>query len=102
MLFIVAPIVCGGYVLGPCFVIQYFVSFLFCNHLDGEEKAGCFTLTVFLVTCDSQCFVALPHGAVGSSAVCDCCITLSYSLAFYTVTCFGNVFLLQTLNKYTT
>ena len=26
-LFIVAVIVCGGSVFGPCFVIQYFVSF---------------------------------------------------------------------------
>ena len=23
---------------GPCFVIQYFVSFYFCNHFDGEER----------------------------------------------------------------
>ena len=45
---IAAPIVCGGYVFGPCFVIQYFVS-LFCSHLDGEERADWFTLTVFLV-----------------------------------------------------
>ena len=40
-LFIVAPIVCGGgggSVLGPCFVVQYFVSFYFCNHRDGEES----------------------------------------------------------------
>ena len=27
-LFIVAPIVCGGYVFGPCFVMQCLVSFL--------------------------------------------------------------------------
>ena len=26
----------GG--LSACFVIQYFVSFKFCNHLDGEER----------------------------------------------------------------
>ena len=30
-------------------VIQYFVSFQFCNHLDCEERAGCFTLTVALL-----------------------------------------------------
>ena len=29
---------------GPCFVIQFFVSVLFCNHLDGEERAGCFAI----------------------------------------------------------
>ena len=27
-LFNVAPIVCGGSVFGPCFVVQYIVSFL--------------------------------------------------------------------------
>ena len=26
-------------------------SFLICNHLNWEEKAGCFTLFVFLVSC---------------------------------------------------
>ena len=25
-----------------CFVVRYFLSILFCNHLDGEERAGCF------------------------------------------------------------
>ena len=39
----------------------------FCNQLDGEEKAGCFPLTVYLMSCDNQCSVALPHGAVGWS-----------------------------------
>ena len=33
---------------GHCFVIQYFKCVLLnCNHLDGEERAGCFTLIVF-------------------------------------------------------
>ena len=74
LVFIVAPIVCGGSVLGPWFVIQYFVSVLFYNHLGGEERAGCFTLTVFRVSCDSQCSVALPRGAgaVGWYAEYDC------------------------------
>ena len=37
----------------PCFVVQCFVSFLVFNVLlDGEERAGCFTLFVFLVSCD--------------------------------------------------
>ena len=54
---------------GPSLVVHFF------NHLDGEEEAGCFTLTVFLVSCNSQCFVALPHGALGWSAVCDCGIS---------------------------
>ena len=40
-----------------------------------RERAGFFALIVFLVSCDSQCSVALPRGAVGSSAVCDCGIS---------------------------
>ena len=51
----------------PCFVVHCFVSFL----VDGEERAGCFTLIVFLMSCDSCCSVALPDGAIGWSAVCD-------------------------------
>ena len=39
----VALIVCMDFVLGPCFVMQYF----FCNHPTGEERDGCFTLVVF-------------------------------------------------------
>ena len=55
-----------------CFVIQYFVSFSeFCNYLHGEVRAGCFSFAGFLMSCDSQCSVALSHGAVGWSAVCD-------------------------------
>ena len=45
-------------------------SFKFCNHLDGEVKAGCFSWFVFLVSCDGC--VALSGGAIGLSAVCDC------------------------------
>ena len=35
-LFIVVPIICGGSVFGPCFVIQYFVLFKFCYYGDRE------------------------------------------------------------------
>ena len=52
--------------------------FLFCNHLDGEERAGCFALVVFLVSRD--CCVTLPHNSMGLSAVCGCGISCSYSL----------------------
>ena len=53
-------------VLVLLFVIQYFVSIYFCKTFDGEERTGCFALNVFLVSCDSQCLVALPHGDVVS------------------------------------
>ena len=49
-----------GVVLGPCFIMQYFCSFLFCCHLAGEERAGCFALVVFLVS--SRCIVLWPRG----------------------------------------
>ena len=35
--------------IGPCFAMHYLVAFYFCNHLVGEEIAGCFTLIVFLL-----------------------------------------------------
>ena len=41
--------------------------------LDGEGRAGCFALFVFLVSRD--CCVALTHDAMGLSAVCDCGIS---------------------------
>ena len=34
----------------PCFVVQCFVSILVLQYLDGEERAGCFVLFVFLVS----------------------------------------------------
>ena len=58
-----------GVLIVVCFVVSYFMSILVCNHLDGEEIAGCFALFVFLVSCD-DC-EALPRGAMGLSAVCD-------------------------------
>ena len=42
----------------------------FCNHLDVEERAGCFALFVLLVSGD--CCVALPRDATRLYAVCDC------------------------------
>ena len=43
----------GGSVFGLFrFDMHYIVSFLVLNHHDKEEKAGCFTLIVFLLSCD--------------------------------------------------
>ena len=41
--------------------------------VDGEERAGCFALFVFMVSHD--CCMALPDGATGLSTVCDCGIS---------------------------
>ena len=38
-------------------MLSVLVQYLFCNHPDGEERAGCFALFVFLVSHD--CCVAL-------------------------------------------
>ena len=35
------------------------------------------------MSCDCKCYVALPSGAVGWSAVCDCNISWSYSFTFF-------------------
>ena len=39
--------------------------FYFWSHLYEEERVDCIALIVFLMSCDCQCSVALPHGAVG-------------------------------------
>ena len=44
-------------------------------------KAGCLALIAFLLFCDCLCSVALLHGALVWSAVRDCGIFRSYSLA---------------------
>ena len=61
--------------------------FLFCNHLEEEEKAGCFAVIVLQMYCYYKCSVALPHGAMGWSAVYECGISLSYSLTFWLKVC---------------
>ena len=51
--------------------------------MDGEARAGCFALFVFLMSCSCNCSVALPHDSVGWYAVCNCGKSLSYSLDFF-------------------
>ena len=59
-----------------CFGMHHFVSFLFLQlFFYEEERAGCFAFIVFQMSCYCKCFVALRHGAVGWSAVCDCGIS---------------------------
>ena len=52
-----------------CALIRVLSSFAII--LMGEERAGCYTLFVFLMSCVCHCAVDLPHGAVGWSVVCD-------------------------------
>ena len=43
--------------------------FAFCNHLEEEEKAGCFAVIVLQMYCYCKCYVALPYGPVGLRCV---------------------------------
>ena len=54
----------------------------FAKKLEMEERTGCFTLTVYLMSYGTQCSGDCPRGAVGLSVVCDCGISWTYSLAF--------------------
>ena len=46
--------------------------FLFCNHFEEEEKAGCSAIIVLHMYCYYKRSVALPPCVVGWSTVCDC------------------------------
>ena len=46
--------------------------FKFCNHLEEEEKGGCFDIIVLQIHCCCRCSVAIPYTAVGWSAVNGC------------------------------
>ena len=45
------------------------------NHIDEEERISCVYFIVFWMSCYCKCPVALSHGAMGWSAVCDCGIS---------------------------
>ena len=51
-LYIVATVVCGVLCLVLVLLFRTQCPFCFCNHLDEEERAGCFTLIVFPLSCD--------------------------------------------------
>ena len=56
--------------------------------LDGEERAGCFTLFVFLMSCDF--YVALPQDTVDWYVVSDCRPrgnSVAYSTFVYQLIC---------------
>ena len=59
------------------FVLVYITScfFLLCNHLDEQERSGCFAFIVLQMSCYFKCPVTLHDGTVGWSAVCDCGIS---------------------------
>ena len=50
-LYIVAPIVCGVLCSVLVLLFSTLCPFYFCNHLTGNERYGCLTLNVFLMSC---------------------------------------------------
>ena len=57
-----------------CYALLCVHSSVF-NHLEEEEKAGCFAIIVLQMYSYYKCSVALSHGAVDWSRVCDCGIS---------------------------
>ena len=63
--------------------MHYFASILVLkSSWSRVRKAYCFAVIVWQMFCYYKCSLALLHGAVGLSAVCDCGISWSYSLTF--------------------
>ena len=58
-----------------CVCLCFCYALLYVHSIEEEEKAGCFAITFLKMYCYYKCSVALPHGAVGWSAVCDCCVS---------------------------
>ena len=69
----------GVYILQPFRFVRVCSNV---NHLEVEEKAGCFAFVFLQMYYYYKYSVALPRGAVGWSAVCDCAISWLYSLSF--------------------
>ena len=71
-----------GFCVCLCFAMHYFVFILVLQSLEEEKKAGCFAFVVLQMYNYYKFSVALPHGSLGWSVVCDCGISYSYSLRF--------------------
>ena len=71
-----------GFCVGLCFGMHYVMPFLVLQSSLRGREGWLLTLIVFWMSCFCKCPVALPQGAVGWSAFCDCGISWSYSLNF--------------------
>ena len=61
--------------LSDIYLIIYVTTKMLIFKRYSAFNIGCFTIIVFLVSCDCYCSVAHPRGAMGLSAVCDCGIS---------------------------
>ena len=71
-----------GFVLGPCFVMQYLVSFLYLqlSILVKEESACCFSFIDLLQLVTVGVMLSLSHSVENWLAMCDCGISWLYLL----------------------
>ena len=59
----------------PFYSVVIKTQHLLASCLEEEEIAGCFAMIVLQMYCSYKCSLALPRGAVGWNAVCDCGIS---------------------------
>ena len=88
MLLLICCLVCFPLVVGVlclslfCFVLLCVLS-SFAIILKRKRELVALLFIVLRMSCYCECYVTLPHGTVGWSAVCDCGISWSYSLTFW-------------------
>ena len=58
--------------LGPCFVLYSFVSFLVLQTPCWKKELVVDTLILFLLACGCLCFMSLARGVMDLSVVYDC------------------------------
>ena len=80
--------------IGPCYALLSGLSLL--QSAGRGRFAGCFTLIVFLLALFFclWCSVSLPHGVMGSAAVCNCGISWLYLFIFRYITHYFFLFLI--------
>ena len=61
-----------------CNVVLSILSSFFFNNLVEDERVGCFTLILFLLSCSFLCFVSPPRGAMGWFEIVGCSIVRLY------------------------
>ena len=87
ILFIVAPTVCGSFLVFVCVIINapfYFGNRVVedGNHIIENKREGCFTLKirVIMLSCGYLFSVSLPRGGLGGFVIYDCGNSWSYQV----------------------
>ena len=75
--FNVAPFVCGGFVFGPCFLMQYLESLLAMWSSHWGRESLLHTVNWFWLYCGYKCYVSSSRR---HRFICNCAFSWSYSL----------------------